>query len=149
MPTKKKISSKKPKKRNNSVKKLTRRSATPHPALHPELNLRSRWELIDYDYIDKLSETDKAWLNKFTDEYVNANFDRKNLKNNLHKTRELISEIDRSNNNRKTDAMTVAKASGKNVYLEDIKEKDANIKDLLGEITEDLNDTSSDGNKNT
>lgn len=37
---------------------------------------RVRQELIDYDYLDQLSKEEKAWLNKFTDEYVNASFKR-------------------------------------------------------------------------
>ena len=69
--------------------KKNKRQRTKYPALKPELNLRTRYELIDYDYISLLSEEDKKWLNDFTEEYVNASLDSKNLENNLHNTDEL------------------------------------------------------------
>lgn len=56
------------KKRNN------RRAQSAYPALDPRLNLKTRSELIETDYIDKLSEKDKQWLNDFNQEYVNADF---------------------------------------------------------------------------
>ena len=59
--------------------KKGKRARTKNPALRPELNLRTRYELIDYDYVTKLSEEDKAWLNKFTEEYVNANLNREDF----------------------------------------------------------------------
>ena len=37
-------------------------------------NPRSRQQLIDFDYLDKLSDTDKEWLAKFADEYYGASF---------------------------------------------------------------------------
>lgn len=55
-------------------KKPTRRSKSDYPALDPRLNLKTRSDLLDYDYIDKLSEKDKQWLNDFNTEYVNADF---------------------------------------------------------------------------
>lgn len=48
----------------------------------PEYNLLIRRDEIDYDYIDKLSEDDKAFLNKFSEEWIGAKFhtdDKKNL----------------------------------------------------------------------
>lgn len=55
-------------------KKRTRRSQSKYPALDPRLNLRTRQEILDYDYIDQLSEKDKQWLNDFSSEYINADF---------------------------------------------------------------------------
>lgn len=34
-----------------------------------------RAEYNDFDYLDKLSEEEKAWLNKFNNEYLNASFE--------------------------------------------------------------------------
>lgn len=65
---------------------MSRRSKSPYPALDPRLNLKSRAEIIETDYInglyDKdgnqviraLTEDEKAWLNKFYTETVNASF---------------------------------------------------------------------------
>lgn len=66
-----------------------KRARAKYPALRPELNLKSRYELIDYDYLDELSEEDKRWLNKFTEEYVNASLNSKELDKNLHNTEDL------------------------------------------------------------
>jgi len=61
----------------SKVKKKNRRNSTKYPALKPDLNLKTRTDLLDYDYIDKLSAKEKEWLNKFTEEYTNARFDKK------------------------------------------------------------------------
>lgn len=69
-------------------KKKTRRSQAEYPALNPGLNLKTRLESADFDYIDSLPEewTDpvtgkkynpKAFLNDFTAEYVHADFNKK------------------------------------------------------------------------
>lgn len=55
-------------------KKQTRRSSSKYPALDPKLNLKTRSDLIEIDYIEKLSEKDKQWLNDFNNEFVNADF---------------------------------------------------------------------------
>jgi hypothetical protein len=99
-----------------------KRARTKYPALKPELNLKSRYELIDYDYVDKLSESDKAWLNKFTEEYVNASLDSENLENNFHCTDELKKDCYRRNNARNRDILTRAKASGTFVSTDELLE---------------------------
>lgn len=123
-------------------KKRSRRSKTPYPALKPELNLRSRFEQIDYDYVDKLSDKEKEWLNTFTEEYTNANFNHG--KKILHKTKALKKSCYDRNNSRNRDVLTRAKAAGENVYLEELKEKDQAVKDFLDEKSENFNDTSDD-----
>lgn len=97
-----------------------KRAKTKYPALKPELNLKTRYELIDYDYIDRLSDTDKKWLNQFTEEYVNANLDRNNLSNNFHNNIELKKDCDRRNNARNRDILTRAKASGNHVSTDEL-----------------------------
>jgi hypothetical protein len=101
--------------------KKNKRQRTKYPALKPELNLRTRYELIDYDYISLLSEEDKKWLNDFTEEYVNASLDSKNLENNLHNTDELKKDCYSRNNARNRDILTRAKASGGYVSLDEIE----------------------------
>jgi hypothetical protein len=99
-----------------------KRARTKYPALKPELNLKSRYELIDYDYVEKLSEEDKAWLNKFTEEYVNASLDSENLENNFHCTDELKKDCYRRNNARNRDILTRAKASGTYISTDELLE---------------------------
>lgn len=55
-------------------KKRNRRSEARFPALNPNLNLKTRSDLLDQDYIAKLSDKEKQWLNDFNTEYVNADF---------------------------------------------------------------------------
>lgn len=100
--------------------KKNRRNKAQYPALHPELNLRSRTELLDYDYLDKLTDKEKSFLNKFTEEYVNASVDVKKKWRNLHKTKEAIRDCFNRNNARNRDILTQQKAMGKHTYLEDI-----------------------------
>lgn len=135
-----------------------KRAKTKYPALKPELNLKTRYELIDYDYIDKLSETDKEWLNKFTEEYVNANLDRHDLSKNFHNNIELKKDCDRRNNARNRDILTRAKASGNHVSTDEILLNKKSLKinsednlfkkvyDTCGQLEESGSGTYNDGN---
>ena len=102
---------------------MTRRELSKYPALDPSLNLKSRTELLDYDYLHKLDEKELEWLNKFTEEYVNANIDTEKPRKNLHKNKSLIKDCYDRNNSRNRDVLTRQKASNKTVYLEEIMEK--------------------------
>lgn len=101
------------------TKKRTRRSREKYPALNPALNLKTRSKLIDYDYISKLSEEDKAFLNTFTEEYTNAGFS-KNKKKHLHKSKRLKKDCYDRNNSRNRDILTKAEAMGKVTLWEDV-----------------------------
>lgn len=111
--------------------KKNKRQKTKYPALKPELNLRTRYELIDYDYINLLSEEDKRWLNDFTEEYVNASLDSKNLENNFHNTEELKKDCYSRNNARNRDILTRAKASGSYVSMDDLEYPNVNQLDYI------------------
>lgn len=100
-------------------KKENRRSLTKYPALRPELNLKTRTEVAEYDYVHKLSDDEKAWLNKFTEEYVNANIPK--YKPKLHKTKKLKKDCYDRNNARNRDVFTRAKAGSQLKYLEELK----------------------------
>lgn len=86
------------------------------------MNLKRRSDLIDYDYIDKLNEKEKAWLNKFTEEYVHDNLDRENLRKNLHRNKRLKKDCDDRNNARNRCVMTRDKAKNVLNYIEDLRE---------------------------
>jgi hypothetical protein len=83
-------------------KKTNRRSQTKYPALDPYLNLRTRSEFLDFDYLDKLPEkwTDpqtgktinpKQWLNDFTNEHLHADFNSN--KKRIHPKRKKPAEV--------------------------------------------------------
>lgn len=97
-----------------------KRARTKYPALKPELNLKTRYELIDYDYVDKLTEDEKEWLNKFTEEYINASLDSVDLEKNFHNTEDLKKDCYRRNNARNRDILTRAKASNNYVSTDEM-----------------------------
>lgn len=93
------------------TKPKTKRSEEKYPALKPELNLKTRYDLIDYDYIDQLSEKEKDWLNRFTEEYTNAKYDHEGPR--IQKRKKDRLESYGRNNSRNRDILTKSKASGK------------------------------------
>lgn len=109
-------------------KEKTKRGKTKFPNLHPELNLKTRYELIDYDYIDKLSTKEKKWLDKFTKEYTSAALDTEDLSKNLHNTVALKKDCQDRNNSRNRCILTRAKASGYCASIDEMKEKKQKIK---------------------
>jgi hypothetical protein len=108
---------------SSTQKPKNRRNLSKYPALDPSLNLKSRTELLDYDYLNKLSDEELNWLNKFTEEYVHANLDTAKPRNNLHRTKSLRKECYDRNNARNRDVLIRQKAQNKSIYLEEIKEK--------------------------
>lgn len=114
-------------------KKKNRRELTEYPALNPGVNLKTRKELVDYDYLHKLEEKDLEWLNKFTSEYVHDILDREDLSKNFHNTPELKKECDDMNNARNRDILTRKHAMNDESTLEDAAKKlieDNNIRKL-------------------
>lgn len=94
---------KKSQKKNNYTKQK-------YPALNARYQVGNRKELIDYDYIDKLSPEEKDWLDRFTSEYVVTNFN--------HRGEQLFTDDEdkralyRENNKRNSDVFSVSKANG-------------------------------------
>jgi hypothetical protein len=91
--------------------------------LDPSLNLKSRTELLDYDYLHKLKPEELEWLNKFTEEYVHASLDTERPKKNLHRNKTLRKECYDRNNARNRDVLTRQRASNRMVYLDEIVDK--------------------------
>ena len=120
--------------------KKTKRSLTKYPNLYPELNLKTRYEEIQdiNSYIHKLNEKEKAWLNKFVGESINASFNKVASKN-LHKKKSQRLDAYSRNNARNRDILTRNNACGKTEYLEELSKKDTKIKqstedDLIDKI---------------
>jgi len=123
-------------------KKVTRRNSKKYPALNPSVNLKTRLDILDFDYIDKLNEKDKKWLNNFVEEYNNADFRHKGKK--LHTTKKTKRDCYNRNNARNRDIFTKSKACGKLDYYPDITKE---LKDNIA-IDEDFYITLVDLKKN-
>lgn len=101
----------------NPMEKKNRRSKVKYPALDPTYNLKTRVPLIDYDYLDKLSDKEKEWLNSFTEEYTNANFNHKGKK--IQKRKKHTKDAYDRNNARNRDILTREIAQGAYIALEE------------------------------
>lgn len=119
-----------------------KREKAKYPALRPELNLKTRYELIDYDYVNNLAEEDKKWLNKFTEEYVNASLNSKELDKNFHNTDKLKKDCYNRNNARNRDILTIIKATGNYISTEDLVFKENPSKeDIENDLLEEIDNT--------
>lgn len=104
------------------MKKITRRNSVKYPALEPRLNLKTRTDLIDFDYVEKLNDKEKAWLNSFCEEYHNANMKHPGKK--IHKTKKQQRDCYTMNNARNRDILTRSKACGKAISIHEVTETD-------------------------
>jgi hypothetical protein len=95
---------------SEKVKKKIKRSNIKHAGFNKNVSKRSRWHLMDWDYLDKLTPEEKEWLHNFTEEEVHANFAHKGEK--LNKKAEEKRKVYGSNNSRNRDMYTLAKAAG-------------------------------------
>lgn len=73
-----------------------------------QFNSKIRQEYIDYDYLDKLSDKEKAFLNAFTEEEIGANFNHKGKK--LTKSKKKKREVYGKNNARNRCAYSKSRA---------------------------------------
>lgn len=102
---------------SNTTKGKNRRSRKKYPALEKTYNLKSRSELIDFDYIHKLNDDEKKFLNDFVEGWVNGN----PLKEG---TNELFTELYHRrecyamNYARYNDILTQAKVNGRVVEMD-------------------------------
>jgi hypothetical protein len=142
-------------------KKKSRRSEAKYPALDPQLNLKTRFEQLDIDYLDQLPEswtdpkTGKKWsgdqlkqyLNDFTNEHVHADFTTN--KKRVHKKKRVESE-----RNKDLKSLTKNIALKNKEFVKEIKFKkkelletiNKNIKEFIT-ILKDSNTTVSTKNK--
>lgn len=91
-----------------------KRKKTKYPGLDKTVNTKKRWEVLDQDYIDKLNEEEKAWLNKFNIETLGGNFKRNKdgkYQGNLIKKKKDKIKIWGENNSRERCQYSRAKAA--------------------------------------
>lgn len=112
-----------------------RRDQIKYAGLDPLYAPKIRRELLDIDYFDQLTEEEKEWMNKFLEEYVGADLDFKNLKNNLHNTKKLKKDCTDRNNSRNRDMFGFAKANNRMVTEDQIQDYHLNSANPV--ITED------------
>lgn len=93
------------------MKKPTKRSRSKFPGLDPSVNSKPRWELLDHDYLDKLTDKEKTWLSNFNEEYISGNFKHKGKKK-FHKTPEERRACYTRNNARNRDIYSIYRTSG-------------------------------------
>jgi hypothetical protein len=118
-----------------SRKTKKRRDQIDYPGLDPSYAPKNRREVLDIDYFDQLNDKEKQWMNKFLEEYIGADLDFKNLKNNLHNTKKLKKDCTDRNNARNRDMLGFAKANGLTVPEEQIQ--DHHLNSANPGITED------------
>lgn len=78
-----------------------------------KVNLKSRQHLLDFDYLDKLNDEEKDWLNRFVEEEIHANFNHGGEIINPPEARKRIYD---ANNARNRDLYLKAEVSGFLVY---------------------------------
>jgi hypothetical protein len=113
LPLRKKFG-KKPKKKKKSLREKTK-----FRALTKGVNLKSRGELIDYDYINKLSYEEKKWLNDFTEGWTNADFRSEDTKKVFENHEHIRKEAFRRNNYRNFDLYSKKKMNNGLISLEE------------------------------
>lgn len=105
-------------------KQKKKRDLEKYPALNPRLNAKTRFEVLDMDYLRKLNDSELEYLNKFMAEYVSGAFkkdDKGNYsKENLHKSLEERRECYNRNNMRNRCGLTVSNATGQTYRADDI-----------------------------
>lgn len=98
-------------------------------------------EFHDIDYANKLNEEEKAWLSKFMNEDLGANFTDKG--DQIYKDPNAIKESYNRNNARNRDIYAISRAQGRLIYTEfDPTEKETDesydpTNDIIDRLDED------------
>lgn len=101
------------------LEKKSRRSNAKYPALEKKLNLKTRQDAMEIDYLHKLNDEEKAWLNKFNAEFVGADFRHEEP---LHTTPELKQDCELINNARNRDVFSRKRATGELKSFEELND---------------------------
>lgn len=107
--------------RKKPTKTSSKRNKTRFPGLDPSVNGKKRQEVMDQDYIDKLSNEEKEWLSDFNEFWLSGTTKKGKVKKfgNIEKRREAFHR----NNARNRCQLSTAKATGFAVSIEDTKEE--------------------------
>lgn len=132
-------------KKNQSGKK--KRDLEKYPALNPRLNAKTRFEVLDMDYLKKLDDAELQFLNQFMAEYVSGAFKKSEeggySSSNLHQTPEERRECYTRNNVRNRCGLTISNATGQTFRCEDMSSfiDSLNSSGLLEDTSNLISDT--------
>lgn len=101
---------------DNTKKKNTKRSTTKNNGLKRQFFSRIKQEFHDIDYAHKLSPEEQAWLSKFMNEDLGANFTDK--EDPIYTEKEDVKASYSRNNARNRDIYALQRAQGKLIYSE-------------------------------
>ena len=109
-------------KKKENIKK--KRGLDKYPALNPRLNAKTRFEVLDMDYLKKLDDAELKFMNQFMAEYVSGAFKKTEegdySRDNFHSTVEERRECYSRNNTRNRCGLTISNATGRTFRCEDI-----------------------------
>ena len=101
-----------------------KRELDKYPALNPRLNAKTRFEVLDMDYLKKLNDAELKFMNQFMGEYVSGSFKKEDTgeysQDNLHKSPEERRECYGRNNARTRCGLTISNATGQTFRCDDI-----------------------------
>lgn len=103
------------------------RRKSKYPGLEKKYTLKIRQDLIDQDYIDKLSEEEKRFLSDFNEEWTGANFNHEGKI--LHDTEDLKKQCRRKNYQRNNDIFAIKQCSEMLKDTSEIVERQFQTKD--------------------
>jgi hypothetical protein len=105
-------------------KQRKKRELDKYPALNPRLNAKTRFEVLDMDYLKKLDDAQLQYLNRFMAEYVSGAFKKDEngeySEENMHKTVEERRDCYTRNNVRNRCGLTISNATGNTFRADDI-----------------------------
>lgn len=122
--------------------KKKKRDLDKYPALNPRLNAKTRQEVLDMDYLKKLSDAELKFMNQFMAEYVSGAFKKDEngeySSDNFHKNAEERRECYTRNNARTRCGLTVSNATGQTYRSDDINSFVDSLTDVDG-VMEEVN----------
>jgi hypothetical protein len=105
-------------------KQRKKRELDKYPALNPRLNAKTRFEVLDMDYLNKLNDAELHYLNQFMAEYVSGAFKKDSSgeysSENLNRTVEERRDCYTRNNVRNRCGLTISNATGNTLRTDDI-----------------------------
>lgn len=105
-------------------KQRKKRELDKYPALNPRLNAKTRFEILDMDYLKTLDDSQLQYLNQFMAEYVSGAFKKdangEYSSENMNKTVLERRDCYTRNNIRNRCGLTISNATGNTYRADDI-----------------------------